>query len=102
MNKQLKIKSNDDIKISEFKQLKSSYISILKRMEEKGIFEIFEKEVKRNIILGNSKLDKINSFLNLSVIDVFSSVKKIFSFLFNEISMQVKFDGSNIITISLI
>ena len=28
-------------------------------MEEKGIFEIFEKEVKRNIILGNSKLDKI-------------------------------------------
>ena len=57
--KQLKINSNDDIKISEFKQLKSSYVSILKRMEEKGIFEIFEKEVKRNIILGNSKLDKI-------------------------------------------
>ena len=57
--KQLKINSNDDIKISEFKRLKSSYVSILKRMEEKGIFEIFEKEVKRNIMLGNSKPDKI-------------------------------------------
>ncbi len=57
--KQLKINSNDDIKISEFKPLKSSYVSILKRMEEKGIFETFEKEVKRNIILGNSKPKKI-------------------------------------------
>ena len=57
--KQLKINSNDDIKISDFKQLKSSYASVLKRMEEKGIFEIFEKEVKRNIMLGNSKPKKI-------------------------------------------
>ena len=57
--KQLKINSNDDVKISEFKQLKSSYASVLKRMEEKGIFEIFEKEVKRNIMLGNSKPKKI-------------------------------------------
>ena len=57
--KQLKINSNDDVKISDFKQLKSSYASILKRLEEKGIFEIFEKEVKRNIMLGNSKPKKI-------------------------------------------
>ena len=57
--KQLKINSNDDIKISDFKLLKSSYISILKKMEEKGIFEIFEKEVKRNIMLVNSKPKKI-------------------------------------------
>ena len=57
--KQLKINSNDDVKISEFKKLKSSYASVLKRMEEKGIFEIFEKEVKRNIMLGNSKPKKI-------------------------------------------
>ena len=57
--KQLKINSNDDVKISDFKQIKSSYASVLKRMEEKEIFEIFEKEVKRNIILGNSKPKKI-------------------------------------------
>ena len=57
--KQLKINSNDEIKISDFKLLKSSYISILKKMEEKGIFEIFEKEVKRNIMLVNSKPKKI-------------------------------------------
>ena len=57
--KQLKMNSNDDIKISEFKLIKSSYISTLKIMEQKGIFEIFEKEVKRNITLGNSKFKKI-------------------------------------------
>ena len=58
-HKQLKKILNDDIKISDFKQLKSSYASVLKRMEEKGIFEIFEKEVKRNIIIGNSEPKKI-------------------------------------------
>ena len=48
--KKLNSVSKDDIRVSEFKLITSSYLSVLKKLAEKKIIEFYDLEVKRNII----------------------------------------------------
>jgi primosomal protein N' (replication factor Y) len=95
-----KLKSNKNIRLSDFKNLNKSYHYILNKMVEKKIFEFYEIEISRNIVESKKKLNKIE--LSKKQLYVLNEIKNNFNLNKNVLLKGVTASGKTEIYISLI